>query len=153
MRGLLSWLVGIATLVASYGLLSLAGNQIGVTTFVDFGEFVTVTRGSGRYAYDEDISGSTTAFGWSVLLISLTWSIMLGRVIARGHLPDRDSDEARFFFGATTFAVVYGFFGVLMWLTFGNDTDLPGLVFGLMDLLGAIIAFIVGRAAYRAVGD
>lgn len=41
-----------------FGLDTLA-DFLGVPTYIDFGETVTVTHGSGRYSYEEDIDGES----------------------------------------------------------------------------------------------
>jgi hypothetical protein len=77
MKEKIAVVVSIAAFFGLYISLDLTAGLLGVPTYIDYGETITVTRGSGRYSYDEDVSGSTTDVGMFILALSgmLAWRI------------------------------------------------------------------------------
>lgn len=67
--------VSILVFVALYFGLDALANILGIPTYIDFGETITVTRGGGRSSYDEEIDGQTTDVGLYILIASamLAW--------------------------------------------------------------------------------
>ena len=55
MRAAIAWIVGIGTIL-SVGLgLAFLGESIGISTSIELDGPTTITNGSGRYSYDEEV--------------------------------------------------------------------------------------------------
>jgi len=73
--------IAIVISILAFGLLyfcmDTVADSLGVPTYIDFDETVTVTRGSGRYSYEEDIDGESTDVGIYILIVSimLAWRV------------------------------------------------------------------------------
>jgi hypothetical protein len=52
-----------------------------IPTYIDFGETITVTRGSGRYSYEEEIDGTSTTAGILIMIFSLMIASRIGMAI------------------------------------------------------------------------
>lgn len=73
--------IAVVVSIFAFGLfyfcMDTVADSLGVPTYIDFGETVTVTRGSGRYSYDEEIDGTSTDVGTFILIASimLAWRV------------------------------------------------------------------------------
>lgn len=73
--------IAVVISIVSFGLiyfgLDTVADTLGVPTYIDFGETVSVTRGSGRYSYDEEIDGESTDVGIFIMIASimLAWRV------------------------------------------------------------------------------
>ena len=76
-RGKISLVVSIIAFGFIYFGFDTAADAIGVPTYIDFDETITVTRGSGRYSYEVDIDGESTDVGIYIMIASimLAWRI------------------------------------------------------------------------------
>lgn len=77
MKGKIAVAISIIAFGIFYYCMDFAADSLGVPTYIDFGETVTVTRGSGRYSYDEEIDGTSTDVGMFILIASimLAWRV------------------------------------------------------------------------------
>jgi hypothetical protein len=57
--------------------MSIIVSILGIPTYIDFGETVTVMRGSGWSSYEDEISGVTTDIGFFIIIASgmLAWRV------------------------------------------------------------------------------
>ena len=74
----LSWTIGIISLVLCTKFFNIILQNFNVPTYIDFGETITVTRGSGRYSYDEDISCDYTSVGTAFNFLSIMIATRIG---------------------------------------------------------------------------
>jgi hypothetical protein len=76
-REKISLVVSIIAFGFIYFGFDTAADAIGVPTYIDFGETITVTRGSYRYSYEDDIDGESTDVGIFIMIASimLAWRI------------------------------------------------------------------------------
>lgn len=111
MRTKLAWGVSVAAFISIYFALDTLADFLGVPTYIDFGETVTVTRGSGRYSYDEEIDGQTTDVGFYILIASamLAWRVFRS-VISGKLLGDLKAEQkvtwSYWFAGLTTYILL-----------------------------------------------
>lgn len=73
--------IAIVVSIFAFGLfyfcMDTMADSLGVPTYIDFGETVTVTSGSGLYSYDEEIDGISTDVRIYILIagIMLAWRV------------------------------------------------------------------------------
>ena len=84
MRSLFAWAIGVVTAMLLVWIGTEALASLGVPTWIDFGETVTVQRGSGRMAYDEDIDGEHTTPGTILLALAIMIAARIGMWIYTG---------------------------------------------------------------------
>ena len=125
----------IAISVISFGLIYLGMEAVthllGLPTYIDFGESVTVTRGSGRYSYDEDIEGEYSDIGWFILICSAMLSWRVYHWAISGKIDGGISKEAHttWFFWLIGIAT-YIFTTTIIWQIDMPETLQRLLVFG-----------------------
>jgi hypothetical protein len=73
-RKVLSWLLGIALFVFMTFTTSEISKSLGITTYIDYGETITISH----RLYDEDRDGHQTGFGWFFILLSISVAIRGG---------------------------------------------------------------------------
>lgn len=75
----LSWTIGIVSAVIILTkFFNIILQRFNVPTYIDFGEIITVTRGSGRYSYEEDIGGEYTSVGTAFNFLSIMIATRIG---------------------------------------------------------------------------
>ena len=70
MKSYFSFALGILTLMGCYLILETVLKRVGAETYVDFGETIWVSRGSGRFRDDYLSDGEGTDLGLAILLMS-----------------------------------------------------------------------------------
>ncbi len=103
--------ISIAACISLYIGMNVLAKALEFPTYIDFGETTTVTRGSGRYSYDEEIDGETTDVGFYILIVSvmLAWRIYHWVLSGKpgGNLPLGQRITWRYWFlGLTAFVVL-----------------------------------------------
>jgi hypothetical protein len=111
MRTKIAFVVSISALVSLYIGMQMLAKHLGLATYEDFGEAVTISRGGGRYSYDDEVEGATTDLGYYILIISamLAWRIfhwvLSGKI--NGNLRvDQKLLWSSWFWGMSTFIVL-----------------------------------------------
>ncbi len=64
MRTAFGWFVGIVVVIAVGLALTFAGAALGVPTSIGLDGQTTITHGSGRYSYDEEVESLQIVFGY-----------------------------------------------------------------------------------------
>ena len=89
--------IAVAISIISFALihfgLDTIADTLGALTYIDFGETVTVTRGSGRYYYDEDIDGESTDVGMFIHIASIMLAWRTYHWVVSGKLNGNISKE------------------------------------------------------------
>jgi hypothetical protein len=90
--------IAVAISVLAFGIfyfcMDFAADSLGVPTYIDFGETITVTRGSGRYSYDEDIDGTSTDVGVFILIASIMLAWRVYHLVISGKISGNISVES-----------------------------------------------------------
>ena len=137
MRIFIAWIVGIGLFILTIILSDLLAKYIGFTTYIDYGETITVTR--NRY-YDEEISGHHTSMGIFFMFLSYSIAIRGGMAVNSGKLSGNVSKKGNFqllVFGSAL--LLYGLGGHLFFFIF----NLSGFFAKLIDIgLGVGIAYL-----------
>ena len=142
--------IAVAISIISFGLIYFGmdtiADALGVPTYIDFGETVTVTRGSGRYSYDEDIDGESTDVGMFIFISSIMLAWRVYHWVASGKFDGDISKQSHttwlfWLTGMATYVVVT----TPIW-----QIDMPGIlqriiVFG----CGAGIAYFFTKSIKR----
>ena len=153
MRTFLAWVVGIAAFGFFTLLLSEGAKLIGVPTYIDFGETITVTHGFGRNKWDTEESGASTRLGFSINIIAFVLGIWLGGSVYTGTLIEDASNEGRrSVISFLIFFSVYGIGGAILWTMFGRADGALGIVSNVLELTIAAVAFLLARKAYFRKG-
>lgn len=91
MKGKIAVAISILAFGIFYFCMDFVADTLGVPTYIDFAETITVTRGSGRYSYDEDIDGTSTDVGMFILIASimLAWRVYYWVISGKmsGNIP------------------------------------------------------------------
>lgn len=74
MRSFLAWVLGIIVCIAVGVGLTFVGEKLGVPSSIDLDEPTTITHGSGRYSYDEEVTSLQTSYGY----VSGAFAIVIG---------------------------------------------------------------------------
>lgn len=72
------WVVGIIVFAIGVIGFEIAGEAIGAVSRIELDEPITVTRGSGRESWEEEVDTITTWYGQMTGLLSLTVAIWAG---------------------------------------------------------------------------
>ena len=137
MRIFIAWIVGIGLFILTIILSDLLAKYIGFTTYIDYGETITVTR--NRY-YDEEISGHHTSMGIFFMFLSYSIAIRGGMAVNSGKLSGNVSKKGNFQLLVVGSALLlYGLGGHLFFFIF----NLSGFFAKLIDIgLGVGIAYL-----------
>ena len=137
MKVYVAWIVGIFLLALMTLLTEFLSQFIGFTTYVDYGEAITVSR--GRY-YEEEISGHTTAIGIFFMFVSWAVAIRGGMAVNTGKISGDVSKKGNFQLLLVGCALLlYGLIGHLIFFVF----NLEGFLATLIDTgLGIGVAYL-----------
>lgn len=83
MRSLFAWAIGLITAMLLVWIGTEALASLGVPTWIDFGETVTVQRGSGPTGYEEEIDGESTTPGTILAALAIMIAARIGIWIYR----------------------------------------------------------------------
>lgn len=145
MRSKIALIGSICAFGTIYAALYSLAHAVGLPTYIDFGETIVVTRGSGPARYDEEISGQTTDVGLYALLASLMLAWRGYHWILSGRLSGNLDREASalwkyWFLGSTAYVLI----STPVW-------NIP-IPFGVQRLLVLAIGAGVARFAYVRYG-
>tara|TARA_B110000467_G_C18076793_1_gene344433 strand:+ start:132 stop:599 length:468 start_codon:yes stop_codon:yes gene_type:complete len=137
MRIFIAWIIGISLFVLMTLLTDFLSQLIGFTSYVDYGETISVTR--NRY-YDEEISGHTTSIGFFFMFISFVIAIRGGMAVNTGKINADVSKKGNFQLLLIGCALLlYGLVGHIIFFVF----NLEGILSNLIDTgLGIGIAYL-----------
>lgn len=143
MREKMAMPLSIASFFGFFYLVGLIASALGLPVYIDYGETISVTRGSGRYSYDEDVDGAMTDIGLYQIAISAMLAWRIYHIIRGGSLSGGLSVESRrswtmWVMGFTSYVV---FTGVLSFL------HLPDFLFRCLSLaaLAGVFFFFKGE--------
>ena len=94
MKEKIALIVSIISFALIYYGMDTIADTLGVPTYIDFGETITVTRGSGRYSYDEDIDGESTDVGIYIMIASIMLAWRIYHWIISGNIKGNISRES-----------------------------------------------------------
>ena len=137
MRIYIAWFVGILLLFLMILLTDTLSQLLGFTTYIDYGETITVQR--NRY-YDEEISGHHTSIGIFFIFISFVVAIRGGMAVNLGKINGGVSKKNNFqplLIGCAL--LLYGLVGHLIFSVFSFEGFLANLV---DTFLGIGIAYL-----------
>ncbi len=86
MKSYFSFALGILTFMGCYLILETFLKLVGAETYVDFGETIWVSRGSGRFRDDYLSDGEGTDLGLAILLMSLFAAVRSYHVCLSGKI-------------------------------------------------------------------
>jgi len=120
----LSWVIGIVSLVLISKCFNILLQSIGVPSYIDFGETITVTRGSGRYSYDEDIDGYFTTAGAVFNFLSLMLAVRIGMSVYSQTINDGVSKKGNIDFIAwATGLAIFGAVAAILFKIFNSSNS------------------------------
>lgn len=146
MKTAFGWIVGIVVCAALMWAGSILLKLIGVPTYIDFGETITVTRGGGRYSYEEELDGASTAIGSSINFIAILIGMYAGVRAAGNPVTPTSYLQGK---AVICGLAIYGVGGAILFKLFPDDNFLSNLInnAGQLGLLAA--SFFVMRDWYR----
>ncbi|MEE9269662.1 MAG: hypothetical protein V3V49_05305 [Candidatus Krumholzibacteria bacterium] len=117
---------------------------LGAPVWIDFGETIIVTQGSGRYAYEEEIDGTSTALGLAVTVLSIMLGARAGMAVHARRLDGGLSAKSRIDFRACFFGVAaYGFIGTLLYAAIGEKDGILIVLHNLLQLGALVLIFVL----------
>lgn len=148
MRAAIAWIVGIGTIL-SVGLgLAFLGESIGISTSIELDGPTTITNGSGRYSYDEEVGSLMTMYGYTSASFAFLSGLWTGQVTYIQHWNAGFTQKGWYTFFAwlmalTTLMIV----SVLVQLAFRQSTSVFTSYIRCCIELGAIIG--IGWACHQ----
>jgi hypothetical protein len=106
MRTVLGWLVGIVVAVLVGVGFTAAGEALGVPSSIDLDEPTTITHGSGRYSYDEEVTSLQTAYGYASGTLAVLIALWAGQAAFHGKLGAGFSRKGWYSYSAWVIALV-----------------------------------------------
>jgi len=136
----LSWTIGIISLILCAMFFNIILQNFNVPTYIDFGEIITVRRGSGPYSYEEDISGEYTAVGIAFNFLSIMIAARIGMAFYAKNINGNVSkagniDFMAYFFGLLIYGILATIFFIIL------NRNYPGLLNFLELALAGIIFY------------
>ena len=126
----IGWIVGIILFFFLRNFLSAAVESIGIVTYIDFGEMICTTQGSGRYSYEDCSYGTGTDISIGLGAISSLVAYAVGNTIYNRSLFPRTKQQKLTFFTA--------FVCLLLW------TSISIVILLITDKVGVYINFVIG---------
>ena len=107
MRAFLAWVVGVIVLIAVGVGLSFLGEAIGVPSFIDLDGPTTITHGSGRYSYDEEVSSLQTSYGYASGGFAFVVALWIGQAFYHGKAAAGFTKRGWYSFAAWLLALAF----------------------------------------------
>lgn len=143
MRNKVALGVSILSFCVIFYLVGMAASMLGLPVFIDYGDSVMVTHGSGRYSYDEEVDGAMTDLGFFQLAISAMLAWRIHHLALTGSWSNGLAIESRrtwlkWVMGITAYAVLSTGLSLI---------EMPGLLYRClaMAVLAAVWFFFQGR--------
>jgi hypothetical protein len=145
---LLAWIAGISAFIAIKTGIDVVANSAGIVTYIDFGETITVTMGSGPASYDEEISGASTTFGFSTMIIAGMIACRIGAAINSGRIDGGLSAKDKIDFIAWLAGfVIAATVGALLFALFeDHHSDLITVFYNALELSAFGFAFYICKS-------
>lgn len=139
MRTFLAWTIGIFKLFVMTIFTDVVASLLGLTTFVNYDEIVTI---SNRY-YDTEVDGHSTGFGYFFGFISFATAIRIGMAIETKSLSGGVGVNGNFMLLVVITALfVYGIANQIIYFVF----EIPQRLATFVDLASALgIGFFAFR--------
>ncbi len=148
MRTFLAWLVGFVVVLCLGVGLTAAGEALGVPSSIDLDGPTTVTRGSGRYSYDEEVTSLQTAYGYASGAFAVVIALWAGQATYHRKLNAGFTSKGWFSFFAWLLALtILMVISVLIHLTFGQFHGT--IAYYVRELLELAAVVGVGWASYQ----
>ncbi len=143
----LAWVVGIASWVVIVKFFNILSQSIDVPTYIDFGETITVTRGSGRQSYDEDIDGEFTTVGTAFNFLSLMFAARIGMAAHSWKLSGGVSKKGNIDFIAWAAGItIFGIMAAMLFKIFGSsESDFLNILRNILELVIGATIFYFGK--------
>lgn len=148
LRKLFAWFVGIAIFLALAFALTLAGDALGVPSFIELDGPKTITHGSGRYSYDEETDSSQTVYGLVTGMLAFIVALWAGQATYARSWGAGFTKKGRLTFWAWTMALaILTVVSVLTQLAFKSLHGGVAAYARILIELGAVAG--VGWACYQ----
>ena len=142
-RKIVAWIVGIFSLVIITNCFNIILQSIDVPTYIDFGETITVTTGSGPYSYEEDISGDFTTVGTAFNLLSALFGARIGMAVHSWKLGGGVSKKENIDINLWTVGIaIFGIMGVILFKIFNSSDS------NFLNILKNILELTIGVAIF-----
>lgn len=145
LRKIAAWVTGIIFWILVSKIASVILRSIGVTAYVDFGETHTITYGSGRYSYEDEVSGAFTAAGYAINFLTLMFAVRIGMAIYHKNINGGISPKGNIDFLVWAAGIaLYGVVGSIIYAVFQDtDSDFLHITGNLLELslIGGIFYF------------
>lgn len=136
-----AWIIGIISWLVITTLLETILHKIGVTTYIDFGEWIVVSHRE----YEEEINGAFTTAGASAKILATMFAARIGLAIYAKKLDGGVSKKGNIIFIAWAAGLtLYGIIGAIIFYLFEDVTGTFFLVIlRVIDLAFAIGIFLL----------
>lgn len=132
-----AWIVGIASWMAISTVLNIIMSKMGIPTYIDFGETITIEH---RY-YEEEKDGDFTAIGTALNILAVMAAARIGMAIHEGKIGGGVSKKGNIdFFAWVGGIILYGIQGAIFFPIF-EDTKSDFLLV-LLNIIN--LAIVVG---------
>lgn len=81
MKMIFAWVFGFAVFIATGAMLSYVGSELKIPSDMELGGPTTVTYGSGRESYEEEIDSTQTTFGFFSISLAIVLGIWAGNAV------------------------------------------------------------------------
>lgn len=120
--------IAVVISVGAFGLiyfgLDTIADALGASTYIDFGETISVTRGSGLSSYEEDIGGETTDVGIYLMVASIMLSWRVYHWVVSGTIYGNISRESHI----TWLTWILGMSAYILLTTPIWNIEMPGIL-------------------------
>jgi len=142
-KTVVAWTIGIVSCVVIVKFFNILLQSIGVPTYIDFGETITVTLGSGRESYDEDINGEFTTVGTAFNFLSLMFAARIGMAVHSRRLNGGVSKKGNIDFIVWTVGIaIFGIMGAILFKIFNSSDS------NFLNILKNILELTIGAAIF-----
>lgn len=144
----IAWIVGICAAITVYIGFDNVLKFADIPTYIDFGETITVTRGSGKMSYEEDIDGQSTTAGIAIVILSIMIGSRMGMAIFYKNISGGLDHNGRIEFNAWLYGIMLVLIGSSFMLTIWRafpDEWYVGATFNIVELILIYCVFIVMR--------
>lgn len=146
-RLIAAWGAGIISLIVIGLIFEAIMKSFGIVSYIDFGETLTMTHGSGRYSYDTEEDGASTLVGTVSNFLSIMLAARIGMAVYSGNLGGGVSKAGNIIFLAWLYGLTaLGVGGAILFSLFhSSQSDFLNIVGNLLELGLAGGIFYYGR--------
>lgn len=148
MRTAIAWVIGFITALLVGVGLTFIGDVLGVSTSIDLDGPITMTSGSGRYSYDEEVTSLMTMYGYTSATFAFLTGLWIGKATYTRHWNAGFTQKGCYSFFAWLIALAtLMIVSVLVHLAFRPFTGVVASYIRTCIELGAV--FGIGWACYQ----